>query len=135
MTLCRTFGDRDRSQFDRLPAVRPRNRGVVDLVALLGHLEHEFKLDGAASDPVADLIAKVVRSHLRDLLLAEELLAGVGPKLVTTERGNPLRVGKLERVDTEIRQGRVAHRWRLRGLRERFRRRMGAQELIQGGWL
>src|SRR5438309_1644735 len=134
VALCRSFGDRDRAQFDPLSTVRPRNRGVVDLVAWLGHLQKQFELDGAATNPFANLIDKVVGSHLRNLLLSEELLASDGLKLVPTERGNRIPVRKLEGVNTEIRQGCVTHRWWLRGLHEGLCDRMRSQELIEGGW-
>src|SRR2546428_543794 len=135
VTLCRGFGDRDRAQFDFLSTGRPRNRGVVDLITRLGHLQEQFELDGAATNPFADLIDKVVRSHLRDLLFSEELLAGDGQNLITTERDDPARVHKLERVHAEIRQGSVTDRRWLRGSHESLRGRMRAQELLDRRWM
>src|SRR5437867_393616 len=135
VALCRGFGCRDRTQFDLLSTGRPRNRADFDLVARPGHLQEQFELDGAATNPFTDLIDKVVGSHLRDLLFSEELLAGDGQYLITTERDDPARVRKLERVHAEIRQGSVAHRRWLRRRHESLRDRMSVQEFLDRRWL
>src|SRR5207247_10651527 len=78
---------------------------------------------------------KELGTNLRDLLISEEPLARDGQYLITTERDDPARIRKLERVHAEIRQGSVAHWRRLRRPHESLHGRMSVQEFLDRRWL
>ena len=135
MTVGHSLGDGDRAQFHLLTTIRPRDRGVIELVISLRHLHDQLEFDGTTTNPLANLGGQIVWSHRRELLIGEEFLAADRQELVTTERGGSLRVGELKGVDTEIRQGCITDRCGLCRFHERFRGRMSAQKTIKGSWL
>ena len=80
-------------------------------------------------------MVEIVRPHRRKLLLGQRSVrqpragAGTGRK-----RGSPLRVRELKGIHTEIGQGGVTLRRRLRSFHESLGRGMTAQELVKRRW-
>src|SRR5262249_21497239 len=74
-------------------------------------LQHHLESDGSMSSALANLVFEIVGRRLGDLVLRQEMSAGVGNQLIAPNRHGALFVDELEAVHAEVGGRRVAH-WR-----------------------